>query len=93
MPKNILQDMRVRDRSGSGETVITITRKDYVPRESRQEVIEVIDDPVQDIEIPGEIDVEDSGENNIRRVHTVPSRSVAVDDEEEDFEQTNVHVP
>ena len=85
MPKNILQDMRVRDRSGSGETVITITRKDYVPRESRQEVIEVIDDPVQDIEIPGEIDVEDSGENNIRRVHTVPSRSVAVDDEEEEI--------
>ena len=74
MPKNILQDMRVRDRSGGGETVITITRKDYVPREEiRQEVVEVLDDPVQEIEIPGEIDIDnDDRVPSIHRVYNTP---------------------
>ena len=62
MAKKILQDIHVRGSRGESEHVTRITRKEYYRPEYEEESrIPLEPNPIDDIEIPGEIDIDMAG--------------------------------
>jgi len=86
MAKKILQDIHVRGSRGESEYVTRITRKEYY-RPEQEEPREILEsNPIDDIEIPGEIDIDMAGvdeESSFESSETVPVRSRVVDFDED----------